>query len=163
MDRISISLIDKARTMCEPPTDYQLAKRLHISHATISRCRHRRGTLDNEAATRLAELLGQEPYDVIAVMELERAKDPKKRAFWESKLPRIVPVVAYLGIITGVTQFTSSEAKGLTTVSQLIHYAQLFARWAVSRWHMLRQTGFALGLRPRMVYKVCPELSFRPL
>lgn len=104
--RVSISLIDKARSLCDPPTDYQLAKRLGISHATISRCRHRGGTLDNEAATRLAELLGQEPYDVIAVMELERAKDPKKRAFWESKLPRILPVVATLGIITGVTHIT---------------------------------------------------------
>lgn len=122
--RNSIALIDKARTLCAPPTDYQLAKRLGINQATVSRCRNRGGTLDNEASTRLAELLGQDPYDVIAIMELERAKTPEKKAFWESKLPRLVPLVAYLGIISGVTQFTDSSAKGLTITSPFIHYAK---------------------------------------
>lgn len=124
MQRASIALIDKARTMCSPPTDYQLAKRLGLHTATLSRMRNRGGTLDNEAATRLAELLGQEPYDVIAIMEVERAKDPKKRAFWESKLPRLVPVVASLGIATGVTYITMKAPAPLEVVRHLIHYAQ---------------------------------------
>lgn len=101
--RASVALIDKARTLCQPPTYYRLAKKLEIGHQTLSRVRNRGGTLDNEAATRLAELLGQPPMDVIAIMESERAKTPEKKAFWERRLPRFVPVVASLGIITGVT------------------------------------------------------------
>lgn len=137
--RASIALIDKARSLCEPPTDYQLAKRLGINHATLSRCRHRGGTLDNEAASKLADLLGQDRYTVIAVMEVERAKTPQKKAFWEQQLPRVMPVVAALGITAGVTYIT---VKGLTTVeaiSRLIHYAKyLYIR-------PVRRTGFALA------------------
>lgn len=148
--RNSITLIDKAKSLCSPPTDYQLAKRLGISHATISRCRRKNGTLDNEAALRLARLLEQDPLEVIAIMETERAKTPEKKAFWENQLPRIVPVVAYLGTIIGVTYV--SEGPRLTTllVRHLIHYAQyLYIRTAKSRLELrlrrLRQTRYALG------------------
>lgn len=144
MERASITLIDKARTMCAPATDYQLAKRLGIKQQTISRCRMKGGTLDNEAATRLAELLGQEPYDVIAIMEVERAKDPKKRAFWESKLPRLVPVVAILGITAGVTNFTDGVVRQLDEL--------YIMRSRIRRW--LGLTAFGLGrYAPRTVYK----------
>jgi hypothetical protein len=146
--RISITLIDKARSLCMPPTDYQLAKRLGINHATISRCRNRGGTLDNEASIRLANLLEQDPLDVIAVMEAERAKTPQKRAFWESRLPRVLPVVAYLGIITGVTYFTEVRGEGLTTVSPVIDYATLLyilTALTYLRSRFSKTTGFALG------------------
>lgn len=143
MERASITLIDKARSMCSPPTDYQLAKRLGISHATISRCRRKGGTLDNEAASRLADLLGQDPYDVIAIMEVERAKDPEKRAFWESKLPRLVPVVAILGIITGVTPVTGRANYQEGTTSPAIHYAQYV--WRVLRRKMFGDAAARLG------------------
>jgi hypothetical protein len=121
--RPSVTLIDKARSLCSPPTYYRLAKQLKIGHQTLSRVRNRGGTLDNEAATRLAELLGQAPMDVIAIMEAERAKTPEKKAFWENRLPRVMPLVAYLGIISGVNHVTEVRAEGLTTTSQLIHYA----------------------------------------
>lgn len=135
--RTSITLIDKARSLCIPQTDYQLAKRLGINHATISRCRHRGGTLDNEAATRLAELLAQDPMDVIAIMESERAKTPEKKAFWENRLPRVMPLVAYLGIISGVTHVTEVRAGTLATdlttytlcaVRSLMRMSRIFTR-----------------------------------
>lgn len=120
--RDSLRILDKAREMCAPPTWYALAKRLHVQNSTLTRCRLHGGTLDNEASYRLAELLGQEPMDVIRIMEYERARDPEKRAFWEKQLPRVLPVVAYLGIITGtVTQLTPA---GTEVVEQAIHYAQ---------------------------------------
>lgn len=104
--RDSLKMLDKAREMCSPASWYELAKRLHVKNSTLTRCRLHGGTLDNEAAYRLAQLLGQDPLDVIRVMEYERARDPDKRAFWEKQLPRLVPVVAILGIITGVNHIT---------------------------------------------------------
>jgi transcriptional regulator with XRE-family HTH domain len=82
--RESLSLIDKARELCEPPSWYQLAKRLGVNHATLSRVINRGGTLDNESCVKLAALLGTPVIDVIAVMEKDRARTPKKREFWES-------------------------------------------------------------------------------
>lgn len=131
--RASLTLIDKAKTLCQPPTDYKLAKQLGIATQTISRMRHKNGTLDNEAATKLAELLGQDPYDVIAVMELERAKTPEKKAFWERKLPRFLPLVAHVGIISGVSYVTSKAVLTSEVVRQLIHYAQWHTQMRMTR------------------------------
>lgn len=144
--RNSITLIDKARSLCTPPTDYELAKRLGIKSSTISRCRRRGGTFDNEAALRLAQFLGQPPLDVIAIMEAERATTPEKRRFWENQLPRCLPLVAIVGAVSGL----------LTTipVNSLYIMRSRLRRAATSRWHMLRQTGYALGrYAPRMVYE----------
>lgn len=134
--RNSIALIDKARSLCVPSTDYQLAKKLGISHATLSRCRHRNGTLDNEAATKLADLLQQDRYEVIAIMEAERARTPEKKAFWESQLPRLLPVVALLGITTGVTCITEQVVRPVDTV-----YIMRIRRWL----RALGQTACGLG------------------
>lgn len=123
--RTSIVLLDRAKALCLPPTDYQLAKRLGINDATISRCRRKNGTLDNEAAVRLARLLEQDPLTIIAVMETERAKTPEKKAFWENQLPRLLPMVATLGITIGVTHVSE-------VVRHFIHYAHwLYMRTAL--------------------------------
>lgn len=119
-----ITLIDKARSLCTPPTDYRLAKVLGIKTQTLSRVRNRHGTLDNEAATKLAMLLQQDPMDVIALMEVARAKTPEKRAFWESRLPRIVPLVALLEVISGLMHQASLHAPMTSAVLRLIHYAK---------------------------------------
>lgn len=120
MVRNSIALIDKARSLCSPPTDYQLAKTLGIKQQTISRCRTKGGTLDNEASYKLADLLGQSRADVVAIMEAERARTPEKRAFWEAQLPRSLPMVAYLGTTIGVMSVTFADE----VVRRVIHYAK---------------------------------------
>lgn len=142
------ALIDKARELVKPHSYYEVAKRLGIATQTLSRVRNRGGTLDNEASVKLAGLLGQPEMDVITLMERERAKTPEKREFWEKRLPRIVPVVAIMGLTTGVTYVTQVVREdGLTTISQAIHYAHALRRW-------LRQTAYGLGrCAARMVYK----------
>ena len=139
-----VKLLDKARSLCSPPTWYQLAKRLDVKETTLSRCRLHGGTLANDAAFRLADLLGQDRADVVALMELARARDPVKRAFWEKQLPRIVPVVAYLVGTTGALVCASLTTERLTTtVSQLIHYAKSLYRRTV-RVEVAGLTAFGL-------------------
>jgi hypothetical protein len=132
------TLIDKARQIVQPHSYYEVARRLGIATQTLSRVRNRGGTLDNEAAVKLAALLGQPELDVIALMERERAKTPEKKAFWESRLPRGMPVVAYLGIITGVTCVTAKAYLLQEVIRHAIHYAQyLYMRTG--------QTAYGLG------------------
>lgn len=94
-------LLDRARKMCEPQTWYQVGKRTGIAHSTISRCMKRGGTLDNEGAERLADLIGIDPLTIIRYMEADRAKSENQRAFWEARLPRILAAIplALVGIV----------------------------------------------------------------
>jgi hypothetical protein len=91
METNTQALLERARKLCEPPTDYRLAKTVGLSHTTISNCRLHGGTLDNAGTFRLAKFLGQNFQDVLALIELDRAKTEKQRAFWESVAPRILP------------------------------------------------------------------------
>lgn len=88
----TIALLDKARELCSPPTDYRLAKMTGIAQQTISRCRTRGKTLDDANATRLAEFLGMSPLAVIARMNEDRAKTPEQKALWKRR-----PAACYCG------------------------------------------------------------------
>lgn len=90
-------LLDKARKMCVPPTDYQLAKRLDVSPQRLSNWRRQDSAPDNEAAWKLAKLLGMPVLDVIAYIEEDKAKDDHKREFWRRQLPRPLPSIAIAG------------------------------------------------------------------
>lgn len=92
--RNTTKILDRARDMCSPPTDYQLAKRLEVPRATVSNWRRGINSPDNQAAWKLAKILGLPTTDVIAYFEADRARDPTKRAWWESQLPRALPSIA---------------------------------------------------------------------
>ncbi len=91
------ALLDKALRLCSPPTDYELAKRLSTSRQRVSNWRRGLSAPDNEAAFRLAKLLGMQTLDVIAYFEEDRAtaaSDKQKMEFWRHQLPRILPAIA---------------------------------------------------------------------
>jgi transcriptional regulator with XRE-family HTH domain len=120
-----------------PPTDYQLAKRLGMTPQRISNCRRSGGTLDNEAAWKLAKVLGMPITDVIAYMEEDRAKTDKQRAFWSAQLPCLLPSIAIAATVlatvtggslidgSGVVQSLIDNETEAWAVSLAIHYAHL--------------------------------------
>jgi len=86
-------LLDKARELCVPATDYRLAKTLGVSAGRMSNWR--RGKFpDNEAAFKLADLLGIPATEVIAYIEADRAKTDQQRSFWSAHLSRALPSIA---------------------------------------------------------------------
>jgi hypothetical protein len=89
------ALLERARALCEPPSWYQLSKRTGIAPATLTRCMKHQGTLDNEAAWKLAQLLSMQPADVVAYMEEDRAKSAKAKAWWRAKLPRLLSAAGF--------------------------------------------------------------------
>lgn len=92
--RNTTAILDRARDLCSPPTDYQLAKRLGTTPQRVSNWRRRTSSPDNEAAFKIAKLLGMPVTDVIAYFEMDRAKDPDKRDFWDQQLPRVLASLA---------------------------------------------------------------------
>jgi transcriptional regulator with XRE-family HTH domain len=123
----SIALAEKVRERTQTKTDYAVAKALGISQSNLAKILEGKRGFGNEACFRAAEILGRDPKDIIAEVELHRA-GPDKKTFWEKRLPRLLPAVAIWGIAAGVTQFTLvSPAKAAGSVSQAIHYA--YRRW----------------------------------
>ncbi|UQV43951.1 hypothetical protein KIV45_18885 [Janthinobacterium lividum] len=64
-------------------SDYAVAKALKIRPSTISGYRSRDGQMDDEIATKVAELLGMHPGLVILDMHRERAKTPAEQTIWQ--------------------------------------------------------------------------------
>ncbi|MHB8814996.1 MAG: helix-turn-helix transcriptional regulator [Steroidobacteraceae bacterium] len=118
-------LLDRAREMCLPPTDYQLGKRLAVSRSRLSQWRTGKTTPDNEVAWKLAKILGLPTTDVIAYFEVDRAKSPTKRAWWEAQLPRVLSSLAIaVALCSSATGGSLSDERSTTTALQPIHYAK---------------------------------------
>lgn len=73
-------------------TDYRLAKVLEVSHSSISGYRHGRSSLDNTTAAKVATALALNPLEVIAQIEMDRAKTPEVKAFWKEQAKRMAVV-----------------------------------------------------------------------
>lgn len=74
--------IDAVKVRHGLETDYALAKLLGIRHSNVSNYRAGRSTMDNRTAVKVAELLAMKPMEVIAAVEMERARDEKTKGFW---------------------------------------------------------------------------------
>lgn len=131
------ALLDKARDLCKPATDYRLAKTLEISPTTISRCRRHGGTLDNEAVLKLAAFLGQDFKSVLALVELDRAKTSRARDFWDRVAPRVFPSLVVGAVAAGGLGVSSPSRADLSydvqVIERAIHYAKYVMGW-LRRW-----------------------------
>lgn len=76
------TLLDAAKAASGCTTDYQFAKKFGLLLATVSRWRTGKGTFDDDHAAMIAEILGREPGEVMALCAAERAKTEAGRSRW---------------------------------------------------------------------------------
>ncbi|MDD2767386.1 MAG: hypothetical protein PHT19_01550 [Methylococcus sp.] len=88
--------IEAAKASLGIQSDYALAKWLGVSKATASHWKSGRSTVDDYAAVRIAAELKIDPIEVIAVANLEREKDEKRRDFWRTFCPPASPIAGTL-------------------------------------------------------------------
>lgn len=142
----SALLAEKIRETTRTKTDYAVAKALGMSQSNLRQVLMGERGLGNEACVRAAELLRQPLETVLAEIELPRAKTPEKRAFWEKRLPRLLPAVAIWGFAAGVTYFADFSHRGPNYLSDTLYIMRSrLRRWASSSRHMLRRTASGLG------------------
>ena len=65
-------------------SDYALAKRLEVNNAMISKMRQGTRTIPTIMATKIAIALNIDPMTVIADLEAQHEKNPRKADFWRS-------------------------------------------------------------------------------
>ncbi|NOT99428.1 MAG: hypothetical protein HOO97_10110 [Sideroxydans sp.] len=75
-------ILDKAKTRANLASDYALAKAMGAKTGHVSGWRKGARHPSNDEAIQLATLAGLNEMEVIAWIELETAKNPKKKEFW---------------------------------------------------------------------------------
>lgn len=122
------ALLDRAREMCTPPTFYRLAQVLEVHQQTISRVMRHGGGIDNEAAFRLAKMLGMNPATIIAYIEEDRAPLARKE-FWRSQLPRLLAATGLAATLATSSPRDSEAAAAVKPVSYTIYIMRTLVRW----------------------------------
>lgn len=80
--------LDTAKEKLGGISDYELAKRLEITRGFVALIRSGQRSLPNHAAFKLAIMLELDPAQVLADIESQREKNPKRKAFWTGFLSR---------------------------------------------------------------------------
>lgn len=95
-------------------SDYALSKFLGCSHNRISNYRRGVSHLDDLMAYKVAELLELDPAELVAQINMERAKRPEERKAWKEILERLGSAAAGVAAV--------AVAATLPPVSSAVHY-----------------------------------------
>lgn len=107
------------------PSDYALAKKLGLTHQTVSKYRLGKDFLGDSTALRVAELLEIDPAIVIASVHAERSKIAAEKAVWESIIERLGGAAAAVLLGIGLAGSPGPAAAADLTVNPggNTHYA----------------------------------------
>lgn len=98
-------------------SDYAVAKHLKVSRQAVSTWR-KRGSLDNENAFKLAQLIGVSPLEIIAAGEV--SKNPEKANFW-AKWGAVAGVI--MAVIADQLFFNNQSVTANALTALFIPYA----------------------------------------
>lgn len=118
----TIELLDAAKKHSHAPSDYALANLLGISRQRLSHWRNERELPDTLGAIKLAAILGRDPIEVIAEIEIERAERANKETTadeWRSILTRVKAGLAMFiiggALLTPPTPVNASSIRPMET------------------------------------------------
>jgi transcriptional regulator with XRE-family HTH domain len=133
-------LLDKAKKLCTPQTDYRLAKTLKVSVARMSNWRRGKAHPDALACMALARHLGMEFADVLAYVEEDRARAPEAKLQWAAVLPRLLPSIAIGSFLLAGAQdliggkiYTPGTAPTVTAVQPVVGLP-IYTLCAIQPW-----------------------------
>lgn len=107
-------VIDEAKTKLGVESDYALAKETGILKQRISAYRNGSQTPDAYACARLAEILGIDPFELLAQVEAATEKNEARRTYWKQVTARIAAGTAAGFFLVAVSG--EAEEKGLCDV-----------------------------------------------
>lgn len=87
-DMTPAEYLDIAKKVMQIESDYELAKRLEVTSGEIHKIRHGYRSMPLIIATKIAITINIDPMSVIADVEAQSEKKPKKAEFWRSFLLR---------------------------------------------------------------------------
>ncbi len=85
----TLQYLDEAKRKLHIQSDYALSKKLGCTTSTISNYRAGRSRMDDVMAVKVAEILEKNPLELLASLNLERAKDDEVKEVWKGILEKI--------------------------------------------------------------------------
>lgn len=95
----TLQYLDEAKRKLHIESDYALSKRLGCNTSTISNYRAGRSRMDDVIAVKVAEILEKNPLELLASLNLERAKDDEVKLVWKGILEKISK--GFNGLLSG--------------------------------------------------------------
>lgn len=126
--------LDAARAKLGNVSDYKLSQALAVTRGQISEARHRNRPLPNASVYRLAITLDLDPAEVLADLESQWEKDPKKQEFWKGFLSRAGKAAAVLILVSsfiGSFGHGPGTPGGLDFAAFAAYASVLLAVWVV--------------------------------
>lgn len=127
--------LDAAKEKLNIQSDYELMKRLEDNPRNSTGYREGKRAIPIATAFKLAITLELDPAQVVADLEAQREKNPKRREFWSGFIQRAA-VVAALVCTLGLSFSGLSETEAATLGGAAVSAAALFCLLRVS--HNLR-------------------------
>ena len=87
--KTTVEYLDAVKARRDLPSDYAAAKLLGVTRAAVSRYRLGQGYFEDIVALRVAEILEIDPMEVIAAVNIERARTESDRRTWTVFLEKI--------------------------------------------------------------------------
>lgn len=116
-------LLNRTKEKIGTNREVDLARKLGIAQTRLSNYRSGLRKPDEEACFLIAEIIEEEPAAVIATVNIEAAKEPKKAEFWREKAKKYA---ASAGIISALLAGSPAQAEEGNAVNNNMHYAQFY-------------------------------------
>lgn len=124
-------IIDAAIKASGANSQADFARKIGVSHPTITNWKTRRSTPDAYALMELQKILKKDARELLAIIEAERAKDSNRREYWNEvkKSFRTTSAAALVGLalFLSIGQPNSAEAKEFTIKhdNSYVYYVKL--------------------------------------
>lgn len=95
-------LLDAVKARFGLPSDYAVAQKIGVTRSMMSRYRQRKDFLGDDMAVQVAELIGVDPAEALAMVHAERSKSPAVRRAFErlAKLAHGAAALFFLAIFS---------------------------------------------------------------
>lgn len=80
--KTTVDWLDAVKARLDLPSDYAAAKVLNVTRGAVSKYRNHQSVFDEKTAIRVAEILGVDPFEVIAATHAESSRDERTKQIW---------------------------------------------------------------------------------
>lgn len=120
--KTTVEYLDAIKARLNLPSDYAVAKALHLTRAAVSKQRLGHNVFDDTTALRVAEILDVDPMEVIAAANAERARDDETRRLWERAWGKVTGVTVASALVVGLSVAPSvAESATIQPIVSSLH------------------------------------------
>lgn len=107
--------LDAVKAQLNIESDYALAKRMEVTRGQVVHFRNESRPIPIAMVFKIAITLELDPASVVADLEEQREKNPKRREFWRGFLSRATTALAVI-VCTLALSFSATSGSGAATL-----------------------------------------------